>query len=140
MRRRLKPGAVERARDLPRRATDADRILWARLRDLNARGYHFRRQAPFRAYTLDFVEHSHRLIVDGSQHGEQANVARDIVRDRIAHTEQYRVLRFWNVDVLNGIDLVVEPIQRASNEEPPINRTRVVRGGVWLKAQRRRDR
>ncbi len=104
MRTRLKPGTIYRARFLRKRATDAERKLWYTLRQLKFQGLHFRRQAPFRGYILDFVEHSARLVVelDGSQHAEPRHQAADEIRDRVLREEGYRVLRFGNFDVLTN--------------------------------------
>src|SRR5665213_690440 len=72
---------IARARELRRDSTEVEERLWWKLLEL--RGYHFRRQAPFRSYVLDFVEHGARLVIelDGSQHGEDAHRARDEKRD-----------------------------------------------------------
>jgi very-short-patch-repair endonuclease len=55
MRKRLKAGTIERARQLRNSRPDTERLLWWKLRELNARGYHFRRQIPMRGYFLDFA-------------------------------------------------------------------------------------
>jgi very-short-patch-repair endonuclease len=64
---------LQRARELRGTTTHAERLLWWFLRSLKHEGIHFRRQAPFGRYTVDFVCHSAKLIVelDGSQHGEE---------------------------------------------------------------------
>jgi very-short-patch-repair endonuclease len=131
MRKRLKPEAIGRARDLRKNATDAERILWAKLRELKALGYHFRRQAPFRSYTLDFVEHSHRLVVelDGDQHGHEASRKHDAIRDRVVRSQGYRVLRFWNEDLLKTLDAVVEGVLRTLAHPPPDPPSRLRRSG-----------
>jgi len=110
MRTPLKPGTIGRARNLRTHATDAERKLWYKLRELKALGYHFRRQVPFRSYILDFVEHSAKLVIelDGGQHGEDAHRSRDEIRDSMLRSEGYRVMRFWNADVLTDADLVTE--------------------------------
>ena len=121
MRKRLKPGTIGRARPLRARATDLERKVWYRLRGLKAVGFHFRRQAPFRSYILDFVEHSRRVVIelDGGQHGDAAHKVRDQIRDRMLTAEGYCVLRFWNVDVLENIDGTVEYIVSMLNNRPP---------------------
>ena len=70
------------ARTLRKNETDAERILWAGLRDFKKVGLHFRRQAPFDRYVADFACHSVKLIVelDGDQHGEVRNIAYDAER------------------------------------------------------------
>jgi very-short-patch-repair endonuclease len=110
MRTPLKPGTIGRATNLRTHATDAERKLWYKLRELKALGYHFRRQVPFRSYILDFVEHSAKLVIelDGGQHGEDAPRSRDEIRDSTLRSEGYRVIRFWNAEVLTDADLVTE--------------------------------
>jgi len=119
--KRAGPQEIAKARLLRQGATEFEKRLWWKLRELNQTGYHFRRQAPFRGYTLDFVEHSARLVIelDGSQHGEDENRARDEFRDRILEAHGYRTLRFWNTDVIENIDGVIEGIIRALQHRPP---------------------
>ncbi|MDG5489354.1 DUF559 domain-containing protein [Sphingomonas sp. BGYR3] len=102
-------GPVHRARALRRNATDAERRLWAALRQsLPAAG--FRRQVPLGPYFADFCSHSHRLVVevDGGQHGEAPRA--DAARTLFIEQEGYRVIRFWNHDVLGNIDGVLATI------------------------------
>jgi len=83
--------------------------LWKRLKLLRAEGFHFRRQAPFRGYYLDFVCFSRRLVIelDGSQHGEALQEAHDAVRDAVLKREGFRVMRFWNSQARENIDGVI---------------------------------
>jgi very-short-patch-repair endonuclease len=99
MRTRLKPGTIERARFQRKNPTDGERKLWYKLREFNARGFHFRRQAPFCGYIVDFLEHSSRLVIelDESEHDEALYRPEDEIEDRIIEQEGYRVLRFSNV-------------------------------------------
>ena len=110
MRTRLRPGTIKRARSLRARATDVERKLWYRLRGLKPIGFHFRRQAPFRSYILDFVEHTARVVVeiDGGQHLEGPQKTRDEIRDQCLNAEGYLVLRVWNAAVLEDVDGTVE--------------------------------
>ena len=98
-------------------------MLWRELRKLETTGTHFRRQVPFRAYILDFVEHSAKLVIelDGGQHGEDAHRSRDEIRDSTLRSEGYRVMRFWNADVLTDVDLIAESIlaELKGRERPP---------------------
>jgi len=125
MRTRLKPGIIGRARNLRAYATDAERKLWYKLRELKALGYHFRRQVPFRSYILDFVEHSAKLVIelDGGQHGEDKHRVRDDIRDRTLRSEGYRVMRFWNGDVLTDVDRIVEYLLAELEPKIPPTRT-----------------
>jgi very-short-patch-repair endonuclease len=103
---------VSRARALRGSATQYERRLWRDLRMLNRNGYHFRRQAPFRGYILDFVEHGHKLVVelDGNQHALEDEHARDEMRDAEIETQGYMVLRFWNRELDEDKSAVVAKI------------------------------
>jgi very-short-patch-repair endonuclease len=112
---------IARARQLRRNATGVEKRLWWKLRELNAQGYHFRRQSPFRAYTLDFVEHDARLVIelDGGQHGEATRRSRDTHRDAVLASQGYRTLRFWNSEVVENIEGVFETIVRELEARRP---------------------
>jgi very-short-patch-repair endonuclease len=104
-----------RAHTLRRNATEAEKKLWRRLRQLDLDGSHFRRQVPIGPYIADFACMAARLVIeiDGSQHGEDRNKAHDDARTRWLEKEGYRVLRFWNNDIGKNIDGVVEAIYAA---------------------------
>jgi len=102
--------------------TEAECKLWWHLRHrLAIPGTHFRRQVQIGRYVADFVCHAHRLVieVDGSQHGVKSAV--DQERTRVLETHGYRVLRFWNNDVLSNINGVLEDIQCALTATPTPN-------------------
>lgn len=103
---------ISRSRRLRRDATDAERRLWYALRALKPLGYHFRRQAPFDSYILDFVEHSRKLVieVDGSQHALPENRLHDAQRDEVLRRRGYKVLRVWNNDVRENIAGVIDMV------------------------------
>jgi very-short-patch-repair endonuclease len=103
---------TDNARRLRRNATIAEQRLWYRLRSRSLYGMKFVRQEPIGPYIVDFVCRKHRLIieVDGGQHCENV---RDGIRDRWLKEHSYRVLRFWNNDVIRNIDGVLETIASA---------------------------
>ena len=90
--------------------TDAETVLWNCIRNRQIDGYKFARQVPINGYICDFVCREHGLILemDGGQHNESAA---DAVRDRRLTEQGYRVLRFWNNDVLGNIEGVLTVIQ-----------------------------
>ncbi len=98
------------ARRLRTNQTDAETLLWNRIRNRQIDGHKFVRQKPIGNYICDFVCRESLIIVevDGGQHSGSAS---DIVRDRNLVAEGYRVLRFWNNDVLGNIDGVLAAIQ-----------------------------
>ena len=95
----------ERARRMRREKGPAERKLWYLLREFNRRGFQFRQQAPIGRYIADFCDHSAKLIieVDGAQHAEPKGLADDQRRTRWLESRGYRVLRFWNHEVLTNI-------------------------------------
>ena len=108
------------ARTLRRSPTDAERKMWFLLRSLKPLGVHFRRQAPIGIYIADFVWHAGKLVVelDGSQHAE-TRAAYDTKRTEWLQSQGYRVLRFWNNDVLKAPRSVGEAILTAVRESDP---------------------
>jgi very-short-patch-repair endonuclease len=105
----------QNARALRRDSTDAERRLWAVLRDRRLAGYRFRRQYPVGDFVVDFACTKHNLVVeaDGGQHSD--NEA-DLRRTAFLQREGWRVVRFWNNDVLANTEGVVETILRALQE------------------------
>ena len=106
--------STTRARQLRSAMSPAEVRLWSRLRKMRSAGCHFRRQAPFRGYYLDFVAHAVRLVieVDGSQHTDDLQVEHDTVRDRILTREGYTTLRFTAGAVMRSLDGVLDEIQQ----------------------------
>jgi very-short-patch-repair endonuclease len=98
--------------------TEAERKLWSALRYEQMDGNKFRRQHPFENFILDFVCLEKQLVieVDGSQHMEQAN--NDQARTNALEHAGFRVMRFWNNEVMNEFDGVAEAIFRALQTHP----------------------
>ena len=107
-----------RARELRAATTDAERRLWSCLRMRQLGGYRFRRQVPIGPYVVDFVCLSARLIVevDGSQH---AGAIHDLRRDALLSARGFRVLRFWNHEVLAQPEAVCQVILSRLAPGPP---------------------
>ena len=101
--------AATRARRLRRDSTDAETRLWFKLRDRRLAGFKFARQHPIGPYVVDFVCRERKLVVevDGGQHADNV---RDRIRDENLAADGYRVLRFWNTDVLSNMDGVLVTI------------------------------
>jgi very-short-patch-repair endonuclease len=107
---------VDFARRLRRDQTDAERVLWFRLRDRRLNGLKFKRQVPIDKYIADFFCAEARLIVelDGGQHAIRDETNRTAILEAMG----YLVLRFWNNDVLQNTDGVLEEILNAINRHP----------------------
>ena len=113
------PKSLEYARTLRKDMTDAERALWRLLRDRRMKGWRFRRQQPIDRYIVDFVGFEARLVieVDGGQHFESKA---DKERDTYFQSQGFRVLRFWNTDVLASPDGVHRLIEEALARCAPV--------------------
>jgi len=118
MMRGAKVDKTNMSRRLRRNATIAEQRLWYRLRSRSLYGMKFVRQEPIGPYIADFVSGERRLIieVDGGQHAESE---RDLVRDQWLRDHDYRILRFWNNDVIQNIEGVLETIASALQPDGP---------------------
>ncbi len=105
------------AKHLRKNMTDAETKLWHQLRAKRFESYKFKRQAPIGKYIADFASFTHKLIVevDGSQHEGSAS---DIVRDTWLNSQGFRVLRFWNRELLLDVDGAMMSILAALKETP----------------------
>ncbi|NUB29105.1 crossover junction endodeoxyribonuclease RuvC [Azospirillum brasilense] len=110
-----------RARQLRRDSTDVEKLLWQRLRNAQM-GAKFRRQEPILGFTVDFVAHDHRLVIelDGGQHADR--VEQDQRRTRMLEQAGFRVLRFWNNELNENLDGVLETIKARLDETTILRR------------------
>jgi very-short-patch-repair endonuclease len=101
------------ARLLRDQTTIEERCLWDRLRKRQLDGCRFRRQAPLGAYIVDFACFERRLIieVDGAFHGQQ--LEKDDARTAWLEAQGFRVIRFWNNEITENMDVVLEGIWNA---------------------------
>src|SRR5690606_28510909 len=102
----------ERARELRKNATNAEQLLWSLLRDRQLLGVKFRRQHPEEGVILDFAATKYQLAIelDGGQHAQENNAAKDAVRTKKLEAGGWKVLRFWNNDVLQNLEGVAMTI------------------------------
>jgi very-short-patch-repair endonuclease len=104
-----KEKSIRIARQLRVNQTDAEKVLWNRIRNRQIDGHKFVRQLPISGYICDFVCREKLVIeVDGGQHNGSTA---DVIRDRRLMEEGYKVIRFWNNDVLGNIEGVLLTIQ-----------------------------
>lgn len=98
------------ARSLRQRQTEAEKRLWYHLRNRQLGGFKFRRQVSIDRFVVDFLCADEKLIVelDGSQHAE--NLAADDARTKVLMSCGYRIIRYWNADVLADTETVLEDI------------------------------
>lgn len=105
------------AKSLRQNMTDAEHLLWRHLRARRFEGQKFRRQQPIGAYVVDFVHFGARVIVeaDGGQHVESL---KDVARDAWLNEQGFQVLRFWNDDILQRTESVLEAIWNTLRKAP----------------------
>lgn len=108
--RRTTPTGYEHARLLRKEPTPAERRLWAYLRGNKINGVNFRRQHAIGNYSADFCSIKEKLVIelDGSQHLEQEEYDKE--RTKYLESQGYRVIRFWNNQVMNDIEGVIKAI------------------------------
>ncbi len=101
------------ARALRTSSTDAENLLWRQLRRKQFTGLKFRRQQPIDKYVVDFVCFEKRVVVevDGGQHALERE--KDAEREEYLIRNGFKVLRFWNNEVLQNIDGVLEVIRNS---------------------------
>ena len=114
------PVMLERARELRKEMTPAEKRLWPQLRDMKQADIRFRRQVIFNRYIVDFASHSAKLVVelDGDSHGSDKAIRSDEIRDAYLRSRGYRVLRFSNQEVHENLEAVAETIYRAALPPP----------------------
>jgi very-short-patch-repair endonuclease len=107
------------ARHLRRNQTDAERLLWFRLRDRRLGGWKFRRQFPIDRFVVDFFCADAHLIIepDGGQYGVRTEA--DAQRTKILEAMGYLVRRYWNNEVTQNLDGVLEEINAALERRSP---------------------
>ena len=107
------------ARELRNNGTDTERLLWKYLRNRQLEGVKFRRQQPIEAYIVDFISFDKRIVIelDGGQHAE--NMKYDEQRSACLRANGFSVLRFWNSDVIENTESVLEVIRQQCLQELP---------------------
>ncbi len=111
------------ARILRKNMTDAERLMWKHLRNRRLDEWKFRRQHPIGKFIVDFVCLEKKLIVevDGGQHAQ--NLEADAKRTEYLRQKGYRILRFWNNEVLQETESVLNSILLALSEYVPLTPT-----------------
>ena len=108
------------AKTLRQGMTDAEQQLWRQLRAHRLYGQKFRRQQPLGPYVVDFIHFGARLIVeaDGGQHDGRD---KDAVRDRWLKQQGFKIMRFWNNDILRNPEGVWRPSWRRWSRRLPLS-------------------
>ena len=110
------PTILQRAREMRNEPTKPEATLWYYLRRKQLNGYRFRRQHPIDRFIVDFYCHELKLIieVDGGSHGDREEY--DSIRTAWLESKGYKVIRFWNNQVMKETDAVIETILKKCNE------------------------
>jgi len=97
------------SKELRKNMTEAEKLLWKRLRNYQLKGFKFRRQEPIGKYVADFVCFEKKIVIelDGSQHIKSQ---KDQIRDKWLQSQGFKVLRFWDNEVFENIDGVLQVI------------------------------
>ena len=108
----MTPNFTKLARDLRKNATQAEAMLWSGLRARQMEGVKFRRQQPLENFIVDFVSLEKRIVIelDGEQHAEDKD--KDKERDICLKNNSFAVLRFWNSEVFENLEGVLETIRQ----------------------------
>jgi very-short-patch-repair endonuclease len=132
------PITQRRARKLRNQATDAEQHLWQYLRRRQLAGYRFRRQVPICGYIADFACLEAKLVIelDGGQHMDRHSYDEHRDRRRIG-AEGFRLLRFWDNQVFQQTQAVLEVIWGALISTPPPSQPSPARGGRSLNGEKR---
>ena len=111
---------IDLARRLRKNLTSQERILWQLFRNHNFYGYEIRRQSPIGKYIVDLVCREKKIIIeiDGGQHNTPDNILADEQRTKYLEAKGYKVIRFWNNEIIKNIDGVY---QKLKNEFGIIN-------------------
>ena len=111
-----------RARAMRKAMTPPEARMWANLKLLRAEGFHFRRQAPFKGYYLDFVCFKHRLVieVDGQVHQLDEQIRHDRIRDAVLAKEGFVTLRFDNAAIRDSIGDVMDFVVARLKNSPTL--------------------
>ncbi|MBJ6125271.1 endonuclease domain-containing protein [Microvirga splendida] len=105
----------ERAKQLRSNTTEPEQRLWRALKRIPVYGSHFRRQVPIGPYVADFACLKARLLIelDGGHHSQNEIAAKDEARTRWLEAEGYRVVRFWNAELSENLNGVLDTIYAA---------------------------
>jgi very-short-patch-repair endonuclease len=110
----------DRAKQLRSNTTEPEQVLWRALKRIPVYGSHFRRQVPIGPYVADFACLKARLLIelDGGQHSQDEAAAKDEARTRWLEREGYRVVRFWNAELSENLNGVLDTLYAALYGSP----------------------
>jgi very-short-patch-repair endonuclease len=112
---------IQLGKALRRQGTPVERILWQILRNRQLAGVKFRRQQSLGTYIVDFVCYERKLIIeiDGGQHNQERIASKDDTRTKWLNSQGFQVIRFWNSDVTNNYEGVLNRVREIVGIEAP---------------------
>lgn len=124
---------TRRSRDLRNNATGPERILWQHLRSRQLAGVRFNRQFPIGQFICDFVARGPRLVVelDGETHASDDARASDARRTAFLNAQGYTVIRFWNHEVIDSVEGVLQRIELTLADMASPSPSRMREGSLW---------
>lgn len=107
-----------KAKALRKDETQAEKILWEKLRNSKLKGYKFRRQHPIGLYIVDFYCHQLKLVIeiDGDYHNIQEQIEKDKERTRNLETDGLHLIRFSNKDIMENLEKIISEIMIKTDE------------------------
>ena len=129
-----------RSRELRQNSTEAERKLWPHLSARKLKGVRFNRQFPVGQFICDFVSRERKLVIeiDGGQHAVHAEY--DARRTRFLEAHGFSVIRFWNNEVMDNLEGVLDVIARTLDNMPSPSPSRRREGSLWARPLRSEDR
>ena len=99
-------------KNLRKNMQEPEKILWSKLRDRRFKDYKFRRQVQIGKYIVDFVYYEKQIIIelDERQHLTPENIKEDEIRTKYLEERTFKVVRYYNTDVLNNIEIVMQDL------------------------------
>ena len=100
------------AKNLRKNMQEPEKILWSKLRNRRFKNYKFRRQVQIGKYLVDFVYYEKQIIIelDERQHLTPENIKEDEIRTKYLEERTFKVVRYYNTDVLNNIEIVMQDL------------------------------
>ena len=100
------------AKNLRKNMQEPEKILWSKLRNRRFKNYKFRRQVQIGKYIVDFVYYEKQIIIelDERQHLTPENIKEDEIRTKYLEERTFKVVRYYNTDVLNNIEIVMQDL------------------------------
>ncbi len=118
------------AKTLRKNQTEVEKLLWSKIRNRQIEGMKFRRQVPLNGYIVDFICYEKKIIIelDGGHHNNVYRKEYDKLRTKILKSKGFKVLRFWNSEILSNMDGTLNFIRSEVVNEKTSSRPSPIKG------------